>query len=71
MPEAPVAAESELAWRVDKKPFSDRRVREALAISIDVKAILDAVFQGSGVPTASLVPSALWGHNASAEAARL
>jgi len=32
VPEAPVAALSELAFRVDKKPFSDRRVREALAI---------------------------------------
>lgn len=64
VPEAPVAAESELAFRVDKKPFSDRRVREALAISIDLKGILDAVFQGSGVPSASVVPSALWGHNA-------
>ena len=28
VPEAPVAALSELAFRVDKKPFSDRRVRE-------------------------------------------
>jgi dipeptide transport system substrate-binding protein len=65
VPEAPIAAESELAWRVDKKPFSDPRVREALAISINVPAILDAVFQGSGKATASLVPSALWGHNAS------
>jgi dipeptide transport system substrate-binding protein len=64
VPEAPIAAESELAFRVDKKPFSDRRVREALVLSIDVKSILDAVFQGSGVPSASIVPSALWGHNA-------
>jgi dipeptide transport system substrate-binding protein len=64
VPEAAVAAESELAWRVDKKPFSDPRVREALAISINVNSILDAVFQGSALPTASLVPSALWGHNA-------
>jgi dipeptide transport system substrate-binding protein len=64
VPEAPVAALSLLAFRVDKKPFSDRRVREALAVSLDMKSILDAVFQGSGVPTASLVPSALWGHNA-------
>ena len=63
VPEAAVAAESTLAFRVDKKPFSDRRVREALAIAIDLKSILDAVFQGSGVPSASLVPSALWGHN--------
>ena len=64
VPEAPLAALSELAWRVDKKPFSDPRVREALAISINLSAILDAVFQGSGTPSASLVPSALWGHNA-------
>jgi dipeptide transport system substrate-binding protein len=40
VPEAPVAAESTLAFRVDKKPFSDHRVREALAISIDLNAIL-------------------------------
>jgi dipeptide transport system substrate-binding protein len=65
VPEAPVAAESELAWRVDKKPFDDRRVRQALAEAIDLKSLLSAVFQGSGTPTASLVPSALWGHNAS------
>jgi dipeptide transport system substrate-binding protein len=64
VPEAPIAAESELAFRVDKKPFDDRRVREALAISIDIKSILAAVFEGGAVPTAALVPSALWGHNA-------
>jgi dipeptide transport system substrate-binding protein len=64
VPEAPVAAFSELAFRVDKKPFSDPKVREALALSIDLKTILEAVFQGSGVPSASVVPSALWGHNA-------
>lgn len=64
VPEAPIAALSALQWRVDKKPFDDLRVREALAISVNVPAILDAVFQGSGVPSASLVPSALWGHNA-------
>jgi dipeptide transport system substrate-binding protein len=64
VPEAPIAALSTIQWRVDKKPFSDPKVREALAISINVPAILDAVFQGSGTPTASLVPSALWGHNA-------
>jgi dipeptide transport system substrate-binding protein len=63
VPGAPIAAESTIAWRVDKKPFDDPRVREALTLAINVPAILDAVFQGSGKPTASLVPSALWGHN--------
>jgi dipeptide transport system substrate-binding protein len=63
VPGAPIAALSMVSFRVDKKPFDDRRVREALAIAIDRKAILDAVFQGSGKPTDSLVPTALWGHN--------
>jgi dipeptide transport system substrate-binding protein len=63
VPEAPVPAQSFLAFRVDKKPLDDRRVREALAISIDLDDLVKAVFQGSGVPTASLVPTALWGHN--------
>ncbi len=65
VPEAPIAAQSYLTFRVDKKPFDDRRVREALAIAIDLDNLVKAVFQGSGVPTASLVPTALWGHNAS------
>lgn len=63
VPEAPIAALSMLAMRVDKKPFDDIRVRQALAEAINVADILTAVFQGSGTPTASLVPSALWGHN--------
>jgi dipeptide transport system substrate-binding protein len=61
--EAPLPAQSFLAFRVDKKPLDDRRVREALAISIDLNSLVKAVFQGSGEPTASLVGKALWGHN--------
>jgi dipeptide transport system substrate-binding protein len=63
VPEAPIAAQSFITFRVDKKPLDDRRVREALAIAIDLDNLVKAVFQGSGVPTASLVPTALWGHN--------
>jgi len=63
VPEAPIAALSMLAMKFDKKPFSDHKVREALAASIDLDSLLKAVFQGSGVASASLVPSALWGHN--------
>jgi dipeptide transport system substrate-binding protein len=64
VPGAPVPAQSYLTFRVDKKPLDDRRVREALAISIQLDDLVKAVFQGSGVPTASLIPTALWGHNA-------
>ena len=61
VPEAPIAALSALSMRVDKKPFDDIRVRQALAEAINLDDILKAVFQGSGLPTASFVPSALWG----------
>ncbi len=65
VPEAPIAAQTMLAMRTDKKPFSDIRVRQALSMSIDMDSLIKTVFQGSGTPTASLVPTALWGHNAS------
>jgi dipeptide transport system substrate-binding protein len=39
-------------------------VREALAISVDLDSLVKAVYQGSGTPTAALVPPALWGHDA-------
>ena len=60
--EAPVAAKSELSFRTDKTPYSDLRVRQALTMAIDHDNLVKAVFQGSGVPTSALVPSALWGH---------
>ena len=61
--EAPVAAQSMLSFRTDKKPYSDLRVRQALVMAIDHDDLVKAVFQGSGVPTSALVPSALWGHD--------
>jgi dipeptide transport system substrate-binding protein len=63
--EAPIAAISDISFRSDKKPTDDRRVREALSIAVDLDSLVRAVFQGSGTPTASMVPAALWGHDAS------
>jgi dipeptide transport system substrate-binding protein len=58
-----IASISYLAFRTDLKPFDDVRVREALAISVDLDNLVKAVWQGSGTPTAALVPPALWGHD--------
>src|SRR3954454_9448827 len=63
--EAPIAAISDISFRSDKKPTDDRRVREALSIAVDLDSLVRAVFQGSGTPTASMVPAALWGHDES------
>ena len=59
-----IASLSYLAFRTDKKPFDDLRVRQALAMAVDLDSLVAAVFQGSGQPAAALVSPALWGHNA-------
>src|SRR5207237_7105657 len=47
--EYPSAVMSHLSMRTDGKPFSDVRVRQAMALAIDRTAIIQAVFEGGGV----------------------
>jgi dipeptide transport system substrate-binding protein len=61
--ESTIASVSYLALRTDKKPFDDLRVRRALAMAIDMKSLVDAVYQGTGTPGVALVSPALWSHN--------
>ena len=58
-----IADQSFLAFNQQKKPFGDRRVREALARATNIPAIIEAVYQGTGKPTASAVPPSLWSHD--------
>jgi dipeptide transport system substrate-binding protein len=52
-----------LAINVQKKPFDDVRVRRALNMAIDKKAILSAVYQGAGQPAKNLIPPTMWSYN--------
>ncbi len=61
--ESTIASLSYLAFRTDKKPFDDVRVRQALSMAVDLDSLVKAVYQGSGTPAAALVSPALWGHN--------
>jgi oligopeptide transport system substrate-binding protein len=43
----------------EKKPLDDVRVRRALALAVDRKALVESVAQGVGVPAANVVPPGL------------
>jgi peptide/nickel transport system substrate-binding protein len=47
-----------ISMRVDQKPFSDVRVRQAMSLAIDRQAIIDSVYEGGGVLNPP-VPAAL------------
>nr|WP_328702952.1 ABC transporter substrate-binding protein [Arenibaculum pallidiluteum] len=52
-----------LAFNVTKKPFDDKRVRKALNMAIDKKAIIEAVYQGAGVAAHNPIPPTIWSYN--------
>ncbi|WP_046863298.1 ABC transporter substrate-binding protein [Microvirga massiliensis] len=53
-----------LALNALKKPFDDPRVRRAINMAIDKQAIVQAVYQGAGVPAKNPIPPTLWSYNA-------
>ncbi len=61
--ESTIASMGYISFRTDKKPFADKRVREALAMAIDLDSLVKAVFQGTGTPAAAVVSPTLWGAN--------
>lgn len=51
-----------LGLRVDRAPFSDPRVREALDIALDREELIARAYDGGTVPAAQLVPAAVVGY---------
>jgi len=52
-----------IAFNVEKKPFDNKQVRQALNMAVNKKAILDSVFQGAGQVAKNPIPPTLWGYN--------
>ncbi|MBS0246010.1 MAG: ABC transporter substrate-binding protein [Proteobacteria bacterium] len=54
-----------LAYNTTKKPFDDVRVRKALNMAMNKKAIVEAVFLSTGVPATNPIPPTMWSYNKS------
>ena len=54
-----------LAYNTTKKPFDDVRVRKALNMAIDKKAIVSAVYLSTGVAATNPIPPTQWSYNKS------
>jgi len=52
-----------LAYNTTKKPFDDVRVRKAINMAMDKKAIVSAVYLGIGVPAINPIPPTQWSYN--------
>ena len=53
-----------VAFNNEKAPFDNVKVRQALNLAVDKKAIIDVVYQGAGVAANSPLPPTIWGYNA-------
>jgi dipeptide transport system substrate-binding protein len=52
-----------LAMNTQKKPFDDRRVRQAINYAINKQAIIDAVYLGAGKAAKNPIPPTIWSYN--------
>jgi len=52
-----------LAYNTTKKPFDDKRVRRALNMAMNKKAIIDAVYLSTGIAAKNPIPPSMWSYN--------
>lgn len=52
-----------VALNVEKKPFDNKFVRQALNLAIDKPSILKSVYQGAGQMAKNLIPPTMWSYN--------
>jgi peptide/nickel transport system substrate-binding protein len=60
---SPPARWHDLQWQVDKPPFNNKALRQAIALAIDRKELLDLIFDGVGQVASGPVVPGLWWSN--------
>ncbi|MGL4252796.1 MAG: glutathione ABC transporter substrate-binding protein [Fusobacteriaceae bacterium] len=65
--EEPSLSMAYLGFNTNKKPFDDKRVRQAIAYGIDVQPIIDTVYQGAGTPANSPIGPLVFGYSKDAK----
>lgn len=56
-----------VAFNVEKPPFDNKVVRQALNMAVNKQAILDGVFQGAGSAAKNPIPPTIWSYNDAVE----
>ena len=56
-----------LTFNTQKKPFDDKRVRQAVNMAIDKKTIIDSIYQGMGMVAKNPIPPTMWSYNDAVE----
>lgn len=52
-----------LAFNVEKKPFDNVKVREAIGYALNRKSYIDAIYIGRGVVAKNPIPPTMWSYN--------
>ena len=64
---APDLSYTFVCWNTSRAPFDDVRVRRAMTLAIDRRAIIETLAPLTGRPSYSPIPSALWAHDEGVE----
>lgn len=52
-----------LSFNMEKKPFDNPKVRQALAMAVNKKGLVEAFYANMGTPAVNALPPSLWGYN--------
>jgi peptide/nickel transport system substrate-binding protein len=52
-----------LAFNLDKKLMNQQKIRKAIALCVDVKALTKIIYKGLATPAKSILPPSIWGNN--------